>query len=65
MALYRMKSNLVRLHYITVLPIGLQEYIEALSFYHYLKYKKLILLGEVVKRLEFTPTNKVNCCWNQ
>ncbi|CAC5393733.1 Translin-associated protein X [Mytilus coruscus] len=35
---------------------GLQEYIEAVSFYHYLKNKKLVTLEEVQKDLTFITT---------
>ncbi|XP_076097748.1 translin-associated protein X-like isoform X2 [Mytilus galloprovincialis] len=35
---------------------GLQEYIEAVSFYHYLKNKKLVTLEEVQKDLTFKST---------
>ncbi len=36
---------------------GLQEYIEAVSFYHYLKHKDLVGLKEVEERLTFTESD--------
>ena len=41
--------------YVDFLSVGLQEYIEALSFYYYIKHKDLIPLTEVEGRLHFTP----------
>ncbi|XP_014679713.1 PREDICTED: translin-associated protein X-like [Priapulus caudatus] len=39
--------------YLRAISPGLQEYVEALSFYHYLTTKSLITLPEVQSRLEF------------
>lgn len=36
---------------------GLQEYIEAVSFYHYLKNKKLVSLGEIKADLTFSHSD--------
>ncbi len=39
--------------------LGLQEYIEALSFLYYMKHKELIPLSEVERRLQFTEVSSL------
>ena len=60
------KKSFELFYYFTTLYVsGLQEYIEAVSFYHYLKNKRLVTLDEVQKDLSFTCTfPSVDCIDN-
>ena len=42
--------------------LGLQEYIEAVSYYHYLKEGNLVTLTEITDDLHFS-INEVNCVY--
>ncbi len=49
-----------KLYIIAPFILGLQEYIEAVSFYHYLQTGELITVEQVQQGLIFTPTQVRN-----
>lgn len=53
--------NSLSLHY--HLP-GIQEYVEAVSFLHYIRHRSLISLEEINARLVFMRTDKVDVMVN-
>lgn len=43
-----------------MINLGIQEYVEAVSFLHYIRHRKLISLEEINARLVFMQTEKVD-----
>lgn len=45
--------------HVIVINLGIQEYVEAVSFLHYIRHRSLISLEEINARLVFMQTEQV------
>lgn len=52
-------KSLVVIHF-HFLALGIQEYVEAVSFLHYIRHRSLISLEEINARLVFMRTEKAD-----